>query len=467
MITKAIKIAIGAVLGLLVIWLVKPTELLSAEAIKYMGIFLAFVFWLLSSAMSDVAAALTAMSLLVIFKVCNFNAAFGQFSGNVVWTILTVFAVANAVNKTGLIRRIAFHIVKLFPPGYKGQVAAILTTGTLIVPLIPSTNAKAAILGPLAGNIIKEMGYKKNSNGAGGLFNALWIASGSNAHCWYTGSPNVLLMLGVLGAAYAERFNFGNWLLACSVGLILSLIFTYICIMIFYKPEEEKQIDRSFAENIIKDMGPMSAEEKFGAFVLGGMLILWCTTNLHHLQSSTVSTLGLLVLMFRGMVKPKDLCSLIPWNLVIWIGGIMGIAGTLNSVGLNTWLAEVLTPYLAPLVVNRYVCVIAVCIITYILRTFVNSPITVMTILYFCLGPVAESAGIGAFTVCMSCLFAGNCWHTYYNNPLLNAHMGSTNIGIGEDLLEYKDSVKMGWCFMVFTIICCLASVPLWQAMGL
>ena len=119
------------------------------------------------------------------------------------------------------------------------------------------------------------------------------------------------------------------------------------------------------------------------------------------------------------------------------------------------------------MMVNRYVCVICVCIVTYLLRTVVNSPITVMTILYFILGSSAEAAGIGAFTVCMSCLFAGNCWHTYYNNPLLNTNLASCNVGAGFEAVAYRDTLKMQWCFMIFTILECVASVPLWMMMGL
>lgn len=463
---KTAKILIGVALGLLV-FQIQPTELLTIEAIRYMGIFVAFVFWLLSGAMSDVACALVALTSFAVFGVSKFNVAYGQFSGSVVWTILTVFAVANTANETGIFKRLALSILKLFPVGYGGQVAAILVTGSVLCPAIPSTNAKAAIMGPLAGNVIREMGYKEHSKGASGIASALWIAVGSNAHCTYTGSPNVLLMLGVLGGTFSAYFNFGNWLLACSVGLIISLVCTYFCIMKFYKPEEESKMDKDYIPNLLKEMGPMSKDEKFAAAVLIGMLILWCIPKVTGLDSVTVSIIGVLAFMFRGMLTPKQLCSRIPWNLVIWIGGIMGVAGMMNTVGLNTWLSETLAPYLGWMMVNRYVCVICVCLVTYILRTFVNSPITVMTILYFILGAPAEAAGIGAFTVCMSCLFAGNCWHTYYNNPLLNTNLASCNAGAGYDAVGYKDTLKMQWCFMVFTILECVASVPLWQLMGL
>lgn len=463
---KTVKILIGVALALL-IFQIKPTETLTFEAIRYLGIFAAFVFWLLSGAMSDVACALVALTSFTVFGVSDFGTAFGQFNGSVVWTILTVFAVANTANETGIFKRIALNIIKLFPAGYKGQVAAVLVTGSVLCPMIPSTNAKAAIMGPLAGNIIKEMGYKAHSNGAAGLASALWIAVGSNAHCTYTGSPNVLLMLGVLGGTFATYFNFGNWLLACSVGLIISLVCTFFCIQWFYKPEVDTKVDKDFVPKLLRDMGPMSGDEKYAAGVLVCMLILWCLPNLTGLSSVTVAIMGVLAFMFKGLLTPKQLCTRIPWNLVIWIGGIMGVAGMMNTVGLNTWLSETLSPYLGWMMVNRYVCVICVCIVTYLLRTVVNSPITVMTILYFILGSSAEAAGIGAFTVCMSCLFAGNCWHTYYNNPLLNTNLASCNVGAGFEAVAYRDTLKMQWCFMIFTILECVASVPLWMMMGL
>ena len=79
---KTVKILIGVALALL-IFQIKPTETLTFEAIRYLGIFAAFVFWLLSGAMSDVACALVALTSFTTLEPLSGSsmaALFGQSS---------------------------------------------------------------------------------------------------------------------------------------------------------------------------------------------------------------------------------------------------------------------------------------------------------------------------------------------------------------------------------------------------
>ena len=136
-------------------------SVLSAASFVYAGVFLAVIVLLLTGALADWVVVLGASSLMIltdaVFRkvgimtepVFTMPGLFGAFSGSTVWLVIMVFALSAGIGKSGLLNRIAIAILSVFPPSYTGAVVAMMCTGTVLSPLIPSVNAKVNILIPL------------------------------------------------------------------------------------------------------------------------------------------------------------------------------------------------------------------------------------------------------------------------------------------------------------------------------
>jgi hypothetical protein len=83
--------------------------------------------------------------LAVLFGATTSEKALSGFSNPAWFLVLGVFAISAAISKTGLLYRLALMVIKYFPPNYTGKTMALAFSGLLLTPVIPSSNARAAL----------------------------------------------------------------------------------------------------------------------------------------------------------------------------------------------------------------------------------------------------------------------------------------------------------------------------------
>ena len=75
--------------------------------------------------------------------------------------------------------------------------------------------------------------------------------------------------------------------------------------------------------------------------VFGLLAGLWMTSSLHGLNYSVVALLGIAVLLLSGVLAWEDLITeRLAWDVFIWYGGLVGLAGALGTTGLTKRFAE-------------------------------------------------------------------------------------------------------------------------------
>ena len=230
--------------------------------------FLAVIVLLLTGALADWVVVLGASSLMIltdaVFRkvgimtepVFTMPGLFGAFSGSTVWLVIMVFALSTGIGKSGLLNRIAIAILSVFPPTYTGAVVAMMCTGTVLSPLIPSVNAKVNILIPFATFTTEEMGIKPRSKGALGLFTACYLPAYLGGNAFLTGSVYVSVICGFI-TSYAAAlgvegasFNFVSWLVAASVWFVVLLAGTFLFCAVLCRPAEKVEFSKTFFKDL-------------------------------------------------------------------------------------------------------------------------------------------------------------------------------------------------------------------------
>lgn len=117
---KWISIIVPMILAVIIGTMTPPGEL-TREAMIYMGIFLCAIIWLVLDVIPDYIVVMLAMSLFVVFKVTPISSAFSPFAGSSVWLVIGAFGISAVVGKTGLLKRVAFAILKVFPENFRGR----------------------------------------------------------------------------------------------------------------------------------------------------------------------------------------------------------------------------------------------------------------------------------------------------------------------------------------------------------
>ena len=453
---------------------------LNAASFVFGGVFLALIVLLLTAAFPDWVVVLGASAILIltdnlfntfgIFSESVFTTAglFSAFSGSTVWLIIMVFAISAGIGKSGLLNRIAVAILSVFPPTYGGAVIAMMLTGTVLSPLIPSVNAKVNIIIPFATATTEELKLQPRSKGALGLFSACYLPAYIGGNAFITGSVYASVICGFVTSYAASlgadgaTFNFASWFVAASIWFVVLLVGTFIYTYIICRPAEKVEFSKTYYKDRLKEMGPMRREEKIAAVILVVALILWSTSSIHGMDTGMIGWLAICVMCATGLLAPSDFNSKIPGSLCVFIGSLLGMANYVGSTGWGDFLAGVLGPILAPLVASPWIFIPFVCIFTYALRFLIIEQNTALIIVMAIFGGLMYAAGINIYVIIFTEFMASMTWTVPYMNPFAMATLGVA----GGKYVTFPEMRKVSIVYMIINLVGCTASIPLWYALG-
>lgn len=455
------KAIIGGLVGLIIAVIIAvstPPNGLDHNAMKGLAVFAGAIVWWVADVLPDYVTALLMCVAWVVLKVVAFTVAFSAFAGDTFWLLVGALGLGVAVNKSGLLNRTSLYIMSKFPATFKGQTAALIVSGNIIGPLIPSTTAKCALIAPFAVAISDNLGYKHKSNGAAGLFAAMYTGFGANGPLFLSASFLCYTMRGLLPKAVQEQFTWTTWFLnALPWGLTL-LIGGYLAIQFLYKPETKAEMSHTFIKEKLAALGPMTRSEKVVSVVLVISLCFWVTERLHGIPAASVAVTALCVLLGFKVYDRADFRSGIAWDSIIFIGGILNLAAVLPALKVDKWAASILGPYVTPLLSHVYLFVVVMVLLIFLVRFVLVSQAATITIFTVLMIPFAVEAGINPWVPGFVIFVGVGVWNVIYQNSQFLAGYYAAG-----DFVEHRQLIKMSVAYMVLSIIGLLACVPVWH----
>ncbi len=459
------KRIIGGIVGILVgiaISLAPVPEMLNRGAMVGLGILIWGLIWMVTGVIKEYAAVIAMSALWAAFQVVPFGTAFAAFSGTNFWLLLGAIGMGVAVAKCGLLKRITFRILSIFPASFRGQMMAIMVSGTIISPLIPSGTAKAALGGPLVSSISDSIGFQRKSKGAGGLFAAYHIS-------WLVMTPVFLsssflgyTVLGLLPEETAAEFTWVRWFICALPWSVFVLVVCGLVFMKLYKPEEDKRLDPSYIKGKIEMLGPWSRDEKACAAVLVVCLLMWMTESIHGIDAAVVALVALVIFIGLDIMNTDDFRKNIAWDSLILITALTNVGTVISAVNLDTWIGNMLGGYITPLISTPVIFVPILCILVYLVRFVIASWVAVMTIFIVLLSPFALEAGMDPWIIGMILYASVNIWiFRYQNGPYISA-VTATN-----DLIDHKQAVPACITYMIASMLGFMICIPYWKILGL
>lgn len=269
------------------------------------------------------------------------------FGGSSLWLLVTGFVISIAMVNTGVARRVALQMMRLFGKTPMGATFAPMMANLIVSPLTPSNTARTAAMLPIVEGVAQGYGLEKgNSNFGRGLFLANTFASNITASAFLTGTiPNpVALGMIVTAIGGANAFTtWGFWTLAALPTNFLVLVATmWICLKLF--PPEMKAVPGGleYIKDELTKMGPMSAREKKAIAFFLLALGLWSTDMWHGFNSAMVAFLvSMLILMPKiGVLTWQEAQKGIPWELFVYFGGVLTLSSCLMKTKAFEWIIQ-------------------------------------------------------------------------------------------------------------------------------
>ncbi|HLO01978.1 MAG TPA: SLC13 family permease [Symbiobacteriaceae bacterium] len=416
--------------------------------------------WLLNT-IPDYAVGLAATAALTILGAIKPAVAFGGFASPSWMLLLGAGGIGVAVTRSGLLYRLALHMLRILPPTYPGQALALALTGIIFTPLLPSANSRVAMASPLARELAEAMHFPEQSKGAAGLALSTFLGFGLMYFIFLNGANTSLLAWSLLPKSVQDQVTWGSWFwMALPLGLFLFAT-CFGAILFLYRPEGSTSVSRETIGTQLKVLGALNQMERVTLWVLLAVLIGFLTQPLHGLDAAWLALGGFLVLIGTGVVDKSGIKA-IDWNFLLLFGTLISLSDVTKSTGLSSLVAAWITPILAPLQHSPYLFLGAIGLLTLVIRLFVPLQPTVLLMIISLL-PVATNFGYNPFTVALIVLAMSNNWFVPQQNSVYLGVYSATD----EKSFTHQMAKPMAIAHALLGLLCILASVPVWQWMNL
>jgi anion transporter len=414
------------------------------------------------NAFSYHAVAVSLPVLTVLFGAARAETAFAGFSTPSWFLVLGVFAVSAAICRTGLLYRLVLLVVRRFPRRYGAQTFALAFAGLLLTPVIPSSNGRAVLSGPLVLNICETLGFSKDSPGAVGMAMATLLGFGHMSFMFMNGTATCFLALGLLPKGAAAGISWGNWVLyALPLGVAYFAI-SMLLLFFMYRPVKTKALSAEVIEAQLKTLGEMTRHEKISLWVVNLSLLGFVTEPLHGINGAWVAMVSFLILFVTSVLDEGAVRRDIDWNFLISFGALISFGGLISASSLPNITAAAFAGLLGSITVSEWLFLPLLAMTVYVLRLSLPLPAgLVVSILIFT--PVAGTLEIHPFIVALVALVASNPFFVPFQNAVYFNFLESTE----GKLFSHSLAKRYSWAQMAAALAAVVFSIPVWRLMGL
>jgi branched-chain amino acid transport system substrate-binding protein len=398
----------------------------------------------------------------VLFGVAAPEKAFSGFSSPSWFLVLGVFAITAAISRTGLMYRLVLLIVRRFPPHYGMQTFALAFSGLILTPVIPSSNGRAALAGPLAATICETLQFRKGSPGAIGISMACLLGFGHMSFMFMNGTATCFLAFGLLPPDSISRVTWASWLFSSLPLGLAYFSLSFGAILFLFQTNEVAPNRRQVINAQLKALGPMTRQEKISLATVMVSLVGFASQSLHHINGAWIAMLSFLILFASGVLNEKSVRSDIDWNYLISFGALIGFGSLISSSGLTGIAAEKLRPWLLGVSGSPYIFLPTVSLAMHLIRFALPLPAALLVGI-LSIVPLSSTIGIHPFIIALVLLVSVNPWIVPYQNSIYLNMFENT-----EGKLFTHQQVRPLACIQVGAVILAiLVAIPWWHSIGM
>lgn len=337
----------AAVLGSAALVLVLPVpEGISVQGWRMLAIFAATIVGAIAQPLPGGAMVLLGLCTTVFAGVLQLEDALNAYANSIVWLVLAAIFMSRAMVETGLGRRLALLFIRAIGRRSLGLGYAMIGTDLVLGSVVPSNGARSGgIIFPIASSLARA--YESAPGPTAGRLGAflmvlLYQADVIICAMFLTGQASNLLMAEFAKQITGAQIGYLQWIVAGSVPGIVSLIVVPLLLYRVFPPEvRETPAATAYARDELTKMGPMTWREQVLLATFGLVAGLWIVSGWLHLNYTTVALAGMSILFVTGVLKWEDaLRERTAWDVFIWYGGLIKLAGSLNEFGLTQRFAE-------------------------------------------------------------------------------------------------------------------------------
>lgn len=391
------------------------------------------------------------------------------YSDPTAWLVFSAFFIGTAFAITGLGKRIAYLLIRAVgsTPLRLGFVACL--TDLILAPATPSNAARTGgITYPIMRNVASALDSEPGPKGrriGRYLTMTTYYASFATSTLFLTAIAFLPLTVKVIQEGLGLEPV--TWMQYTTYALVPGLVMLFIvpvAVKVMDPPELKKVDNKVIGQKGLDDLGPMSRREKWLLGLFIAAILTWAIGSFVGINANAVAILFVGMLLVTGVMSWQDMVNDKPaWTTFMWYGGIIGLIGTLSTVGFFTWLGGLIARYVNlsgwPWILVMIVLVAVVIASRYFFASGVVYAGSVLPILV----AIAAAAGVPAWPalmlLAMVSIYGGQV--THYSGTLSPVLFGT---GYTSQQRWWAMSLAMA---LIWAVISFAVGIPYWGLLGL
>jgi len=329
----------------LIIWFSPVPAGVKKEAWQLLAIFVATIFGLILNPLPMGAVVIIGVMMTTLTGILKIGPALAGFANSTVWLIVAAFLVARGFIITGLGTRIAYLFIRSFGKKTLGLSYSIVASDLVLSPATPSNTARAGgVIYPIVRSLCSTFGSEPGATArkiGAYLMMVEFQATIITSVLFMTAMAPNPLMVELSQKTAGVTLSWGRWFVIASVPALISIFFVPYFLYKIFPPEIKATPEASqMAHRELEKMGPWRRNEKVMLVVFLLILALWATSEWNKIDATVVALIGIGVMLVTRVITWEDiLAEKGAWDALIWFGGLVTMAGQLNTLGLIKWFA--------------------------------------------------------------------------------------------------------------------------------
>ena len=390
--------------------------------------------WWLTEALPLAGTALLPVVVLPLAEVSTIAAATAPYANPLIFLFLGGFVIGLAIQRFGLHRRMALHILLAVGTSPRRLIAGFMLASAVLSMWISNT-ATAIMMLPIGASVLallKEGQLGASADGpacrpedndafATALVLGIAYACSIGGIGTLIGTPPNLILAAFLRSQYGIELSMARWLAIGLplVAILLPLTWFYLTRVAFRVSDRPLPCGREVILAELTALGPMDRGERVvfvvflltaAAWILRPQITAW--TGLSGLSDTTIAMAAALALFVlpvgrspRRAAMDWDTVRQLPWDILILFGGGLSLAAAIATTGVDAFIGSGFS-HLAG--VAPFILVLAVTA-GVILLTEITSNTAVTTTLMPVLAATAVATGAPAGMLLTAAAMAASC----------------------------------------------------------
>jgi DASS family divalent anion:Na+ symporter len=229
------------------------------------------------------------------------------------------------------------------------------------------------------------------------------------------------------------------------------------------KPEKRLKSSPSFAKGKLKALGSIKREELITITIVAISIVYWATDRIHHMPSFLIGMFGLGVFALMGIIRDEDIGGGVSWTLLLFIGGVFGLANIIQEYKITDWLAANFLPIAEKLSFSPIILLIVMALVFLLTRFLDPTGFIAIPVLFLPVSQVMMNSGIPPLILMAPLLLATAPFWLSHQNFWIAMGEGMTS----DQAFSAGQRASLANVYGVAILITIIISVGYWKLIGI